>query len=389
MIVSGFPNPAQPFRGIFNLRAAQSLSRYVDIKVFFLRAWKPGRPLIQSSEYAGISVITVAVPQAPGDPAINIALYRWLGGSLLRSSFRGCTLLHSVDAVGTGIVASAWARKARIYHITNSIGSDVNGHLPNLYTHRTVRGWEQHLHGVICESQALAKAFLALYPTSRNVRTIYRGVNLEGFLPQGPTDGPLAAHAPVRFLFVGGFPPYPGLQHGSNTKGGETLLQAWKMAETDLIAAGASLWIAGQQADGERIARWRAGLQRPERVYLSGNLPPEKMPDYFRAADVVLIPSMEEGLPNVSLEAAACGRAVFGSNVGGLPEAILHEQTGLILPAGDVAAWAEALARYAHQVDRLQYMGGQARKRMETNFDHKEYAPKILDFYRTALSESL
>jgi len=193
----------------------------------------------------------------------------------------------------------------------------------------------------------------------------------------------------VRFLFLGGFPPYLGSPHGANTKGAETLLAAWQEAERDLISNCASLMIAGPDAGIDRVARWRSGLQHPEQVYLAGILPPDMIPAYIRSSDVVLIPSMAEGLPNVAMEASACGRPVFGSGVGGIPEVVVHGETGLVLPAGDVAAWKNALVEYAGQASRLQKMGERARHRMEVFFDCRNYAPEMLDLYRAVLREPL
>ncbi len=58
------------------------------------------------------------------------------------------------------------------------------------------------------------------------------------------------------------------------------------------------------------------------RVILPGRVSRELIPDYFRAADVFVLPSLSEGSGNVLLEAAACGCPAIGSNVGGIPDYI-------------------------------------------------------------------
>jgi glycosyltransferase involved in cell wall biosynthesis len=391
MVVTGFPNSAQPFRGVFNLRAAQSLRAVsaADVEVVFLRAWVPGRAIVKAEEYERVPVTTVAAPQLPGGHPINISMYRQFGWPLLRSLLRRCDLVHSVDAVAAGVVASAWGRRAAIRHVTQVIGSDVNSILPRVYLHPAIRGWNRHVHGVACNSLALVHAYQGLYPNARNVRAIYRGVDLEHFRTDGPVQGPLAEQRPVRFLFLGGFPPYPTLPHRANTKGGETLLAAWQAGESQLAAAGASLLLAGPGADSESVAQWRARLRHPERVHMTGAILPAMVPSYLRAADVVLLPSMEEGLPNVAMEAAACGRAVFGSAVGGTPEVVVHEETGLILPPGAVGAWEEALCAFAHRLETVQLMGQRARKRMESCFDRREFPVNMVALYQAAMDERL
>jgi glycosyltransferase involved in cell wall biosynthesis len=387
MIVPGFPNPDQPHRGVFNLRAARALAELAELKVVFLRAWKPGRRLVATSSAEGVTVTTLAVPQLIGTPCLNAALYRYLGWPLVRRMLKShCDIVHSVDLT-VSIVASFWARRAGVHHVAQTIGSDINSILPRIRKCRGVRGWDRHVHAVACNSNALADAFLMLYPNAHNVRTVYRGVDLERCNPRGAALGPLAMRPPVRYLFLGGFPPYPTLLHGANTKGGETLLEAWQVAELNFGTCPASLMIAGTASDSERMVRWRAALRHPDQVYLAGELPPAEIPACVRASDVVLQPSMQEGLPNVSMEAAACGRPVFGSMVGGIPEVLKHGETGLILPPGDVTAWANALVEYSTQAAALERMGKRARQFMELSFDHRQYGPQMLDLYAAALRE--
>jgi glycosyltransferase involved in cell wall biosynthesis len=389
MVGTSFPDPARRTSGVFNLRAAQALGCHVQITVIQMRAWVPGRAVLRASEYEGVRVHRLTIPQLPGGHPVNKSVYRWFGWPLIRSLVQHCDLIHSVDGWCAGVVASAWGRWARVRHVAQMIGSDVNLQLPRMREHRCIRGWERHVGGVACNSQTLAQAFGALYPHVPNVRTVYRGVDLERFHPEGPGVGPLVDEPGVRFLFMGGFRSCSSHERGLNLKGGETLLAAWQAAEAEMPEPGPSLLVAGQRSDSEQVARWRAGLQRPERVHLAGSLSPESVPAYLRSADVVLVPSLYEGLPNVAMEASACGRPVFGSNVGGVPEVIVHGHTGLLLPAGDVAAWKAALVGYAANGQAVRPMGEKARERMEACFDRRQFAPKMLDLYRTVLAEGL
>jgi glycosyltransferase involved in cell wall biosynthesis len=385
MIVTGFPHPDDLHSGVFNLRAAKALSHSVDITVIHLRAWKPGRPRVESSNVEGMPVVTVTVPQAPVWRNFNLTIYRVLGWSRVRSSLAACDLIHSVDLGFPAILGSAWGRLAQVRHVTQVI-TDIpfSG-----YRCRSIVGWKKHVHGVACNSRLLTKQLLELFPDAPNVRTVYRGVDLNLYRPDGTIAGPLANRSPVRFLYLGGFPSYSGLPHNSNTKGGETLLEAWRAAEETLIASGASLCVAGPDCDSSEFADWRASLKRPDRVHLGGLIHPDIVPAYIRSSDVTLIPSLQEGLPNLAMEAGACGRTVFGSDVGGIPEVVTSGETGLILPAGIVTAWKDALIAYATKVDELKIMGTRARHRMEALFDSKEYATKMLDLYAAALREPL
>ena len=77
-------------------------------------------------------------------------------------------------------------------------------------------------------------------------------------------------------------------------------------------------------------------------------MPHAALPDWFRAADLLCLPSHNEGVPNVVLEAMACGTPVVATQVGGLPE-VVPAHAGRLVPLGDRAALADALAQAAAQ----------------------------------------
>jgi glycosyltransferase involved in cell wall biosynthesis len=391
LVVSGFPTLENPRRGIFNMRTRQALSSFAEVTVLFLRAWTPGRQLGRVHEVEGVTIVTA--PQLPTGEvtgrrfimAANILLFRKLGWRAVAESVHGADIIHSVDGV-IGMVVSEWASRAGKRHVTQLIGSDVNIIIPRL-PRVVARGWEKHLQGAICNSGDLATRFTALYPTVPNVRAIPRGVDPGIFNPVGVKLGPQATQGPVRFGFYGGFkrhafsPPY--------VKGGPILLSAWKAAEQTLASAGASLLLAGPNCHSNLVASWRQGLRYPERVHIVGEVSPEKMPGYLRAVDAVLVPSFAEGLPNVCLEAAACGRGVLASAVGGIPDVVVHNETGLILDSGDVLAWATALAACSNQPERLHEMGRRGRARVQLLFDSRHYGSRLRAVYEDSLKLSL
>ena len=76
---------------------------------------------------------------------------------------------------------------------------------------------------------------------------------------------------------------------------------------------------------------------------------PDRWPPSSRAADLVVLPSMAEGVPNVLLESIACGRPYVASDTGGIPEISRHRGCSLV-PPGDPRALAEAI--YSQLMDR-------------------------------------
>jgi glycosyltransferase involved in cell wall biosynthesis len=388
LVTSNFPNPAQPDRGEVNVQQAQCLTKAAEVMVLYTRAFLPGRPLMRKEMFKGIPLRTLSIPQMRGLLAPNVILYRWLGWPFVASLLRSVDLVHSIG-MWTSIVVSGWAKRAGIHHTGQATGSDVNEILPRLRESRIIRGWETHLHGVACNSKALARAFLNLYPTVPGVRAIYRGVRLDRFQPEGDATGWAAGRPPVRFLFLGGFAPRLSDPRSLNLKGGEMLLDVWRTNEDILYAHRSSLFIAGTASDTPTVHHWRNSLHHTEQVGIGGVIRPEAMPAVLRASDVVLVPSLAEGLPNVVMEAAACGKPSFGSDVGGIPEVIRNGETGVLLPSLDKEAWARALLDYSGRAAALRCMGEKARLLMEAEFNHNKYGHSLVDFYREALSRPL
>ena len=81
----------------------------------------------------------------------------------------------------------------------------------------------------------------------------------------------------------------------------------------------------------------------------------------LRASDVVVLPSLAEGLPMAILEAMACARPIIATPVGGIPEAVSHESTGLLVPPRDADSLANAILRLIRDRSFAQRLGAQAR----------------------------
>ena len=394
MITDGFPTAESPRLGVFNWRTARGLEGVVDLCVVHLRAWRPGRPVCEHGLQDGVSVVRLALPWIPrpvrwtGRRVLNVALGRRFGRAHVARLLQEADLVHSVGAAFAGVLGSAWGRRARTRHVAQIVGTDINVHMPVLRDQPGIVGWEHWLHGVATNSDELGRSFRRLYPRTQGMRTVYRGVDLRVFSPAGDVHGPQVGSGPVRFLYLGGFPVYPDCPYRDDTKGGVTLLAAWRAAERDLARSGATLVVAGP-AVRERVELWRRHLFYPERVLAIGLLEPTDVPAYMRAADVVLIPSRQEGLPNVSVEAAACGRAVIGSAVGGLPEVVEHGQTGMLLPPGSEGELARALVEAARAPGLFRAMGSRARQRAEERFDSRAYPEQMLSLYREVLERPL
>jgi glycosyltransferase involved in cell wall biosynthesis len=105
------------------------------------------------------------------------------------------------------------------------------------------------------------------------------------------------------------------------------------------------------------------------------------IPSFLASIDLLVLPSLYEGLGVSVLEAMAAGRAVVASRVGGLPELIEDSITGLLVPPKDSSALARAIAALVFQRSRMKEMGEKAWKRVEQNFTMERMAKQNEEYY--------
>lgn len=102
---------------------------------------------------------------------------------------------------------------------------------------------------------------------------------------------------------------------------------------------------------------------------------------YIQAADVLVLPSLGEGCPNVVLEAFACGKPVIASKVGGVPDLVQHKKNGLLINPRDIDGLVNAIRSLTRDMKLVSLMGKEARKFAETKLDWCVITKRVLKFY--------
>jgi D-inositol-3-phosphate glycosyltransferase len=111
------------------------------------------------------------------------------------------------------------------------------------------------------------------------------------------------------------------------------------------------------------------------------------LPDWYRASDLVCVPSYSESFGLVALEAQACGTPVVATAVGGLRAAVADGISGSLVDGHDSKAWSAVLLRLLAQPERRLILSLGAVKHAE-NFGWDQTARMILDVYDKVLSET-
>jgi len=239
---------------------------------------------------------------------------------------------------------------------------------------------------IIAVSDGMRADVLAAYPDvdPKKVVTIRNGVDTSKFAPNNNSAVLAEFGITGRYaMFVGRITRQKGLAH---------LLRAWKKvpAEYGLVLAAGS---PDEETVGNEVAALIAELQatRSNVWWIKEMLPHDKLTAALTQADLFLCPSIYEPLGIVNLEAMGCETAVLASRVGGIPEVVSHQETGILVDYTPDHSRFEtelsaAISELMADPGRLEKYGKAGRVRAETHFGWDAVAEQTISLYRSVIS---
>jgi glycogen synthase len=135
----------------------------------------------------------------------------------------------------------------------------------------------------------------------------------------------------------------------------------------------ARLIVAGDGAARSGLEHQAADLHISHAVEFAGWVAPDQVPALINNCTMLLTPSRDDSLPLVALEAAWMARPVVAARVGGLPEVVVHEQTGLLFESENVGGLAESISFLLENPEAARKMGRAARDRVQTVFSWEQH----------------
>lgn len=354
-VPNDFPSAANPQVGIFILRRVQAIAALghevsVLLPVPYAppigEKWRAYNAIPEHDVVGGIPVHAVRVATPP----------RFIGVEYIPMLLRG-KLEREIDRFRPDVVHASYllpcgqlvVRQTRVPSVVTTHGYDAYDlpfRRPGLYR-ASVEAVSKATR-VTAVSGYLGRCLQQLAP--RSVDVIWNGADERFFFPRDRAACREELDLPRDRCIVA----YAG--YLLREKGLFELIEATARIAVEerplLVLAGSG------EVRGELEAR--AADLGVETLFL-GALQHERIATLFGAADVVTLPSYYEGLPNVVCEAMLSGRAVVASDVGGIPEIVQNGESGLIVPAREVAPLAEALRRACTDPALRERLAGAAR----------------------------
>lgn len=206
------------------------------------------------------------------------------------------------------------------------------------------------------------------------VSLVYHGVDFDRFRFRLPPGAAARGGEPPTILSVGRLVPKKGL---------DDLIAACALLRERGVAFRCRIVGAGPLRENLQADIAARGLG--DAVELVGSMTHARLIERFEAADVFALASRvtddgdRDGIPNVVAEAMAIGVPVVASAVSGIPEVVVHEDTGLLVPPRDPAALADAIERLLGDLALARRLARAARARLEGCFDCWQTATQLQD----------
>jgi glycosyltransferase involved in cell wall biosynthesis len=301
-----------------------------------------------------------------------------------------CDVVH-IHGFSTKNVIVTGAARMFGRPVVLSLHTAEHDEAPNIRQHSPMAWWAfRRADLYLSVSPRLVDAYLAAGLPAERIRLVPNGIDMGRFTPATLAERielrqrfGLALDQPV-VLFVGFF---------SQDKQPRIAFDAW-MELAHAHAVDATLLFVGAtksayfEVDEDLATRMRADAAaagRADRLHFAGMT--QDVHDYMRAADVFVLTSRREGLPVALLEAMACGLPCVATRLPGATDTIIDErENGILVPVGDVAAFASALATVLRDRALAEKLGAAARETIARRFANRDVAEQWLLAYERAVA---
>ena len=250
---------------------------------------------------------------------------------------RDACVVHGHRLYPMGLAAVLVARASGLPAVITAHGSDLHTEaIRGPWRSRFWCRWALHrADRVVAVSRDLFDIARNLGVSEERLRYVPNGVDVESFESGDREAGRRALDLPATGRLI------VSVGNLVAVKGHRVLIDAFRTVRER--HQDVTLVIAGEGPLRSELEEQVRSFGLAEHVILFGRVAYDRVPDLLAAADVVALPSIDEGMPLAALEALAAGRPLVSSAVGGTREIVEQDRHGMLVPPGDAAALATAL----------------------------------------------
>jgi len=338
-------------------RARDSMARdyiYDNVEVYFIRS--------------------VVLPFKSSKNKWGVSAYSSAKSILKKIDFKP-DIIHAHRTWPPGFVAMRLSEDFSVPFIVTAHGHDAYG-LPSQseFYRDTISKTLNAAHTVISVSQANINSMKkSMKLKGNNLVYLPNGFDMAKFHPISKSDVRKKLKLPLdRSIFI-------AVGHLEKVKGYVVLINAMKKVVDKHEKA--YLVIVGGGSEKTSIEKAIKDNNLQEHVLLAGPKPHEEIPEWINAADYFTLSSFNEGMPTVLLEAIGCGKPYVGTDVGGIPEIIINDKLGLLVPPKEPKQLAVAMEKALKLNWDENYILEHAKR-----YTWEKISDKVLNIYKDALA---
>lgn len=225
--------------------------------------------------------------------------------------------------------------------------------------YRNNKIYTDKIDAIITPSKFYAEKFVQDGVKSEKIYPIHNYINTDEYDISRQNDG--------YALYVGRL---------SREKGILNLISAFEKIK------GGKLYIAGNGPEKENIERFIKAKSLNDKIQLLGFLNKDEVKDRIRKASMIIIPSIwYENCPYSALETIAIGKPIVGANIGGIPELVIDEKTGLLYQYDDVSELTRKIEELFNDNIKAEELGNNAKKFAKEEFNKEKYYDSLMNIY--------
>ncbi|WP_189637877.1 glycosyltransferase [Thalassotalea sp. HSM 43] len=352
VITNLYPVPWAPNRASFNRTQFQKLAQYHQLNMVVLVGWLEWwrhRHQAKSSEH----VLYCPYFYIPKFARSLVPFFQYLSLLCLLSrirAFKASAILASwgyPDAVAVSMLN----RHLKLPMFVKVHGTDINEHIQYPRRRRLMRKYLGKVQGIFVVSKDLQSQLKAIGIADDKLWLNYNGVDQQLFHPEDNQQA-------NRCIFIGSL---------IASKGVNELIEAFVQLSQGNPEY--HLDVVGEGPLYPQLQQQIIAANMQQQISLHGSIAADKVSQLLAKSSLLILPSYREGVPNVVLEAFACGVPVVATNVGGIPE-VVTEQSGILVRKGDAQQLHDAIEKAMHNVwDKQQILAHAGNFNWQRNVD--------------------
>jgi N-acetyl-alpha-D-glucosaminyl L-malate synthase BshA len=280
---------------------------------------------------------------------------------------------YAIPHAASAYLAQKILEPRRVKTITTLHGTDITLVGADQSFHRVIKFAIEQSDGVTAVSNYLKERTVEEFDIQREIQVIYNFIDTARSAPDR-ADCTRETYAPQGEKI---------LMHASNFRPVKRVGDVVRVFARVHEQMPAKLILIGDGPERLFIQQLVKELRLVSDVYFLGEQ--DYLEPLFFCADLFILPSEQESFGLTALEAMACGVPVVGAETGGMPEVVVHGETGFLLPIGDIKGMAEHAAGLLNNAEQHERFRGQARERAGLHFNSATIIPQYEDFYAKIL----